>query len=312
MTVSLIVTILNEQKYILSLLNSFLSLSVKPDEIIIVDGGSTDQTVQLIKSWQKENKLKLVLLQKKGNRSVGRNLAISKAKNDWIAITDAGCTLQKEWLAQLIWSSKGSDVVAGYYVGRFKTNFQQAVIPYALVMPDRVDKNIFLPATRSMMIKKSVWQKIGGFDENLSDNEDYDFAIKIKKAGYKIKFAAKAMVEWIPRSNFLSFLKMIYRFAKGDTYALIFRPKVLLIFVRYLLAILITLGISLFSLKAAIALIVIGLIAYSLWAIKKNYLYVKDGWYFLPLLQIGSDLAVMMGSFLGLVQKGIDNLAHDI
>ena len=65
-------------------------------------------------------------------------------------------------------------------------------------MEDKI-KEEFLPATRSMAFRKEVWKKIGGFDENLSHNEDYAFANKIKKLGFKIKFVQDAVVNWIPR-----------------------------------------------------------------------------------------------------------------
>ena len=96
---------------------------------------------------------------------------------------------------------------------------------------------------------------------------------------------------------------MIYRFAKGDTYALIFRPKVLMIFVRYIFATIVILGLAIKSLEMSLVFFWVGLIGYALWAIQKNYQFAKNGWYYLPLLQIGSDVTIMMGSLVGLIQR---------
>jgi cellulose synthase/poly-beta-1,6-N-acetylglucosamine synthase-like glycosyltransferase len=195
-------------------------------------------------------------------------------------------------------------VVAGYYKGLAKSAFESAVIPYVLVMPDKVDPENFLPATRSMMIEKAVWQKIGGFNETLSLNEDYPFAKKIQKNGLKIAFAEKAVVKWMPRKNLKEFATMIARFAQGDVQAGIFRPKVLLLFARYIALVVLVLLMSYFSTpKNIFALLLVLFVLYSLWSIQKNVRYAKNGWYWLPVLQYVADLAVIKGSLAGLFSK---------
>ena len=88
MKISFIATVFNEEKAIKKLLNSIFSQTELPDEVILVDGGSTDTTVSVISNYKfvisnKKRKLpKLILLVKKGNRSVGRNAAIKKASGD--------------------------------------------------------------------------------------------------------------------------------------------------------------------------------------------------------------------------------------
>ncbi|PIY80907.1 MAG: hypothetical protein COY80_00640 [Candidatus Pacebacteria bacterium CG_4_10_14_0_8_um_filter_42_14] len=302
--VTVIITVLNEESTIPELLTGLEKQSLQPSEVIIVDGGSNDKTKTMINSLNSKSTLNIKLLHKKGNRSMGRNLAIARNKTDLIAITDAGCVPKKNWLQELvkIQVETKAPVVSGYYAGKATTRFEEAVIPYALVMPDKVDSNNFLPATRSMLLSKKVWEKIGGFDEKLSDNEDYAFARKIKRSDIKIAFAEKAIVFWKPRSNISSFFKMIFRFARGDIKAGILRPKVILIFVRYLLLLLATIFILKFSdLKSVIQLWTPLFVLYSLWAIDKNVKYTPKGWYFLPLLQITSDIAVMSGSIAGLI-----------
>ena len=56
MTISLCITVFNEEKYITALLESIVSQTKQPDEVIIVDGGSTDKTVALIKPYQSKIK----------------------------------------------------------------------------------------------------------------------------------------------------------------------------------------------------------------------------------------------------------------
>ncbi len=301
MKTTIILTVFNEEKTIRDLIDSILAQTQLPDEIIIVDGGSGDGTVSSIKykvSSIKRPEFKIFV--KKGNRSIGRNEAIKRSSAEIIAITDAGCILDKNWFKNVTkpFENDSTDVVAGYYKAKPKNIFQKCLVPYVFVMPDRVDPSNFLPATRSMAIRKSVWKKIGGFDEKLSNNEDYAFARKIKENGAKIVFQKSAIVFWIPRTNLKQAFVMFYRFAKGDIEAGIFRPKVALVFLRYFAALylLFTNNYLLLTLFA---------LGYLLWSILKNYKYVKkkEAFFLLPIIQLTADASVLCGSFVVLVVR---------
>lgn len=310
--ISLICTVFNESETIQDLLESVLIQTYSPGEVIIVDGGSSDDTVKKIKDFAKRNpKLNLRVEIKNGNRSIGRNYAIKISQKELIAITDAGCVLDKNWLAELVKEYEKNNqgdlrtpVIAGYYAagGTSKesnqkqlTDFQKAVVPYALVMPDKVNLETFLPATRSMLIEKKLFERLSSFDEKYSDNEDYVFSKKLEKQKIKIAFAKNAVVFWTPRKTLKDFYTMIFRFARGDIFAGIVRPKVVLIFVRYIVFIfLIILNTKLF-----LALMCF----YAVWAIQKNKKYVGEGWKYLPPLQFTSDVAVMHGSMIGFFKK---------
>jgi glycosyltransferase involved in cell wall biosynthesis len=297
---SLIITVLNEENTITALLKSVEQQTAKPDEIIIADGGSSDRTKELIIEFQKNSKLKLKLIEVKGNRSIGRNTAIAESKGDIILSTDAGCILDKDWVRNITkpFSDTEVDVVAGYYKGRSGSVFGKSLIPYVLVMPDKVDKDNFLPATRSMAIKKSVWEKTGGFDNKLSHNEDYAFAVKIKEKGFKIIFAKEAVVLWLPPETLREAFFMFYRFAYGDAESGIIRPKVVLIFLRYAIGLVLLL-------TGNILLLLASVIVYAMWSAFKNYKYVKEqaAYYYLPILQFTSDTAVLIGTSIGLTKR---------
>lgn len=293
------ITVLNEEATIERLLNALANQTLRPQEIIITDGGSHDRTLAVATAFGKKNpKLPVRIISVKGNRSVGRNAAIRRASSEWLAITDAGCVPRQDWLAELTKTQQRSQakVVAGYYEGLPSTPLEEAMVPYVLVMPDRVDPDKFLPATRSLLIHKSIWQKAGGFDESLSDNEDYAFARNIAKLT-KIAFARNAIVSWLPRQNLRQFFWMLFRFARGDIQAEILRPKVLLLFVRYLIALaVVTWLVMVRNHEGALLFIVGGLLLYSIWAIAKNKRYTQHGWHWLPVLQLTADVAVFMGS----------------
>ena len=307
MKVSFIATVYNEEASVGALLDSIIKQSKMPEEIIIVDGGSTDNTLSVISNFQfpiSKNKLKVISM--KGNRAVGRNEAINKASNEIIVCSDSGCILDEDWVKNITKPfEKDIDVVAGYYKGNAKTIFQKCLIPYVLVMPDKVNKNNFLPASRSMAFKKSIWKKAGSFPEKFGNNEDYVFAKRLKEINAKIVYTEKAIVYWMPRSNLKDAFTMFYRFAKGDSESRIFRHKVVLIFVRYVVGIIFIFLFLIFKSYIILNTLYLILVLYILWSIIKNYKYVKDvrAIILLPLIQIASDKAVILGTINGLLTQ---------
>jgi len=309
MKLSFITTVLNEEGNIEKLLKSLSSQTVLPDEVIIVDGGSSDRTIAEIKYQISniKNDVKFKILIKKGNRSIGRNEAIKNARGDIILSSDAGCVLDKNWVKNIIkpFENKKNDVVSGYYKGTGETVFEKSLIPYVLVMENRLSPENFLPATRSMAFKKEIWKKAGRFDEKLSHNEDFEFAKRLKKVGANIKFAKDAIVYWRPRKNIKEAFIMFYRFAFGDAEAGIIRPKVIFLFARYSVGILFVF-IYLYTNSLFLLILIFTLLGnYILWAMFKNYRYInnKRALIYLPLLQFTADFSVLLGTTIGFLKS---------
>lgn len=306
MKIGFITTVLNEGRTIELLLDSIISQTKKPDEVIIVDGGSSDNTLELIKKHKINKLLNVKVFSKSGNISKCRNFAVRKSACDIIAISDAGCVLDKNWLKHITspFKDKVVDVVAGFYKGLPKTNFERSLVPFVLVMPDKA-KVDFLPASRSMAIRKKAFENVGGFSEKLDQGEDYDLAKRLKKRRVKIVFEKKAVVGWIPRSNIISAFKMFYKYAFGDIKAGNVRIKAIFIFIRYLFVLFSLLAARFVSTEFLITLFLLYFPIYSCWAIVKNYKYVKNlsALFYLPLIQYTSDFAVMGGTLSSLARK---------
>jgi len=287
MKVSFVTTVLNEEKTIKALLDSLWRQTKKPDEIIIVDAGSTDKTTAIIK----KHPLKPRLIVKKGiNRSQGRNLGIEKAKHHILAVSDAGCQLDKNWLKRITapFRNKSVDTIAGFYRAEVKTIFQQSLAPFVAVMPDKLDSTTFLPSSRSLAFRKSAWQKAGRYPENLNYCEDLIFAQNLKQKTNMI-VEPKAIVHWQPAGNLKGFFSQIKNYASGDIQAR-YKPhlkRIITVYLRYFIFLFLP----------------IFFVFYLFWPILKFYRYVSHplAFFYLPLLQIATDIGIIIGSLKGLV-----------
>ncbi len=311
MKISFITTVYNEEKTIKKLLGSIFRQTKKPHEIIIVDGGSVDKTLKKIDDYRlkiKEFKTKLKLIIKSGNRSVGRNEAIKESTGDIIVTSDAGCSLDKNWIKNITEPFKNSDVdvVAGFYEPVSTSVFQKALATYTCVMRGKVNKETFLPSSRSVAFRKKAWGKVKGYPEYLNTCEDLVFAKKLKEKGMKFVFASNAMVYWPQRKNLASAFVQFLNYAIGDGMAGYFRSQTPLLYARYILGFYFLFLTVLYKSLAGFYVLLGGLTVYLLWSIIKNYKYVrnKKAFFILPLIQLTSDFAVLAGTTFGSILRG--------
>lgn len=308
MRASVISTVLNEEKFIEKFIDSIVGQSFLPNELIIVDAGSKDKTIELInKKIKKHNPHLLIkLIHKRGNRSVGRNEAIKNSKNEIIAVTDVGCIPDKDWLKNIIspFKNKHVDIVSGFYKPTYKNIFEKSLSTYTSVMEDKVNEEEYVPSSRSVAFRKSAWKKSGGYPENLDTCEDLVFAKKLKELKFHFVFKKDAIVEWPQRKNLKEALYQFFNYARGDGFARYFRPNTPFLFLRYLFAVYLLVLSLIIRSPILNILIITFFILYIGWSILKNYKYVKDkkAIYYLPILQFSSDIAVILGTSIGYIQ----------
>ena len=172
-------------------------------------------------------------------------------------------------------------------------------------MPDKIDKNNFLPSSRSVAFRKTAWTSINGYPENLDTCEDLVFDKKLKQSGFKFFFAQEALVYWPQRHNFMQAFKQFFAYAMGDGLAGYFRSQTPFLFLRYIIAICLVVLALIIKSNYLSEFIFICLLLYIAWAIQKNYKYVRSykALFYLPMLQFISDFAVLLGTSIGILQK---------
>jgi glycosyltransferase involved in cell wall biosynthesis len=217
MKVSVIATVLNEGENLRSLLDSLIYQTRQPDEVVLCDGGSTDNTLELIEAYKRW--LPLVVIKEPGaNISQGRNRAIETAAGPVIAATDAGVVLAPHWLEELVRpiEEENAAVVSGWFEPDPYTDFE--VVMGATVLPalEDIRPAAFLPSSRSVAFIKVAWQQSGGYPEWLDYSEDLIFDLALRERYGPFPFAPKAVVYFRPRKNLRAFARQYYLYARGD------------------------------------------------------------------------------------------------
>lgn len=235
-------TVFNEADNIEKVLHSISQQSRRPDEVVIVDGGSQDTTPAIIENFARDyaQELTVRLLSQPGcNISQGRNAAIEAATGPIIAATDAGTRLPNNWLSELIQPFEQrpeTQVVSGFFEADPAANAPFEVAMGATVLPlaREIKAEKFLPSSRSVAFTKAAWRKVGGYPEWLDYCEDLIFDLNLKREGYYFEWQPSACVQFAPRKNLSSFFKQYYRYARGDGKADLFLKRHLLRYFTYL------------------------------------------------------------------------------
>lgn len=216
--VSVILTVLNEGEGIVALLDSLLSQTRTPDEIVVVDGGSSDATLDILRQYADRDSRIRVHVNPGVNIARGRNIAISRTTHQIIAVTDGGCHPAPEWLESLtapLLADETVGAVAGSFAVEWRTRFEY--YSGLLCQPrDFESEKTRLFYGRSSAFRKELWERVGGYPEWLYTAEDTLFALRARQLGYRIAYAPGGLVHWPPRPTLRKLAKMFFLYGRGN------------------------------------------------------------------------------------------------
>ena len=309
MRVSVIVTVLNEGQSIRRLLDSLLAQTRAPDEVVIVDGGSSDDTVAIVESYADRLPLR-VLVEPGCNISQGRNRAIAAASGEVIASTDAGVRLVPEWLeelTQLFALPSPPAVVSGFFLPDPETVLETALGATTLPVHTDIDARTFLPSSRSVAFTRQAWQAVGGYPEWLDYCEDLIFDFRLRERYGPFPWAPRAVAYFRPRPTLRSFFRQYYRYARGDGKADLWRRRHAVRYATYLIALPGLLFLGAWHYPAWWLLVLLGAVAYcrvpwqrlrGLWGNLKGLERLQAA-ALVPVIRVVGDVAKMIGYPVG-------------
>ncbi|HET9533648.1 MAG TPA: glycosyltransferase [Blastocatellia bacterium] len=199
--ISLVIPVRNEEESLPVLIDSIRRQTLTPDEVILVDGGSNDRTVQVARELTGSDKRFRLIEAGPATPGLGRNVGIAAASCDWIALTDAGIHLEPDWLERLVEvvnNDPSVEVVYGAYEVSAETFWQRCgMLAYTHFKQERPGGKMRGPFIASSLLRRSVWMSVGGFPD-LRATEDLIFMERVQESRIKTGWAPRAIVWWHP------------------------------------------------------------------------------------------------------------------
>lgn len=198
--ISVIIPVKNEAAGIGTLLGALINQSLRPSEIVITDGGSTDGTREAVREFARRSPVPVVLIEvEQAFPGRGRNLAIERARHEWIASIDGGNRPEPDWLAELVRAARANPEARIVY-GKFRTVADSYFTECAAIayLPPAEEFHRFIA---SSLIHRSAWRAAGGFREDLRSGEDLLFFDKLEEAGVVAARTERAVVHWSLQPN---------------------------------------------------------------------------------------------------------------
>lgn len=220
--VSVIIPAHNEGRYMAGCIRSILDVDYPKEkmELIVVDDGSTDDTAEIARSFEKQGVK--VFTQKNAGKGAALNFGILKAHSELIATMDADSYLSKNTIKDMVRFFDDPEVMAASPAVKIKKSdsFLKEIqrIEYLMILFSRrilsfMDSVPVTPGPLSMF-RASVFKIVGGFDEkNLV--EDQEIALRIQSHNFKIRSSVTADVYTEPPDNLKDLLKQRVRWQRG-------------------------------------------------------------------------------------------------
>jgi glycosyltransferase involved in cell wall biosynthesis len=216
--ISVIIPAYNAEKLILKCLKALENQTVLRTEyeILVVDDGSTDNTAEIVKSFEEIR----LIQQKNQGPAAARNNGARQANGNIILFTDSDCIPAKNWIEEMICPFENDREVVGTK-GTYRTDQKELTARFVqMEYEDKYDllskhKFIDFVDTYSAGFKKDIFLSFNGYDTSfpVACAEDVELSFRMSEKRCKIIFNPKAVVTHIHPKKFMDYLRKKYKFA---------------------------------------------------------------------------------------------------
>jgi len=175
---SIIIPTLNEEEFLPLLLESIKKQDYSCYEIIVADAGSSDKTVEIAKNYG-------CLLVKGGLPAKGRNEGAKAAKGDWLLFLDADVILTENFLEKAMAEvrERKLDIASPTLLPQTEKKMIKFLVDYFYNIPIKRIEKILPFGAMGILARKSIHNKIRGFNEKIKIAEDHDYVKRAAKSG---------------------------------------------------------------------------------------------------------------------------------
>ena len=189
--ISVVMPAFNSSNFIAKAIESILSQTFQDFELILVDDGSTDNTLEIMTHYRQQDNRIQIIQSKHMGCSCARNLGINQSKFPWIAVMDADdIALPKRFAKQIEAANANPKVVAwGTYVHHVKLKdevlslHKHGLLTEEEFYDNRKRGDVPFVIHPTSLIKKEILLRVGGYDQKFSDADDFELFDRLSDHG---------------------------------------------------------------------------------------------------------------------------------
>jgi len=232
--VSVVVPTFNEERSVSICLDSMLSQTWRELEVLVVDGGSTDRTRELVEAYAAVDDRVRLVDNPRRTQPAAMNTAVDHVASEWLVRVDAHSTVPADYVERIMehlptgrWGGVGGrkDGVA--------TTVQGRAIAAALGSRFGVGNSTYHHGTEPQEVDHipfgaypvAVVRELGGWDEAISANEDFEFDYRLRQSGRALLFDPRISIAWQTRQDVPAFFQQYRRYGRGKAMVLQKHPS---------------------------------------------------------------------------------------
>lgn len=234
-SISVVCPTFNSEKFIEATLETVVNQTLLPDELIVSDDGSIDNTLKVVKKFltKKASGLNWIIIENyHSGPGAARNAGIDVATGEFIAFLDSDDLWDKNKLHKCL------EIIAKHPSGNIFSHYERLTLPDGKIKELKHGSNLSLSksivtqlyranrfSTSALICQKKMIQKWGGFDEKLNSAQDYELWLRMSPDAKPV-IIPDVLGEYIHRSGNITSGKILKRFKNEIDIAFRHRHKV--------------------------------------------------------------------------------------